>query len=43
MKTQNALVPWGRVNPFTHIVFYDDIPWDTEQRASRVGRGYSRE
>lgn len=36
MKTQNSLVPWGRINPFAHVVFYDDIPWDTVQRSLPV-------
>uniref|UniRef100_A0A7S0SFF3 Nucleotide-diphospho-sugar transferase domain-containing protein n=1 Tax=Mantoniella antarctica TaxID=81844 RepID=A0A7S0SFF3_9CHLO len=39
MKTKSALVPWGRINPFTHVVFYDGIPWDTEQRASKAFAG----
>lgn len=39
MKAQNTLVPWGRINPFTHVVFYDDIPWDTAQRADKAFAG----
>ena len=32
-------MPWARVNPFTHVVFYDDIPWDSHQRGMQAFRG----